>query len=359
MEWQKAFENMATELEQVQEQLSDPVVIANQNLFRELSQRYGELASPVEMYREYEQARADAEEAQALLAESEDGEMQEFLQTEVQDATIRAEELHQKLLVALIPKDPLDRKGVIVEIRAGTGGDEAALFAGDLFDMYQHFAERQGWKLEVLGQSLSEMGGFKEVIFAVDGPGAYGTLKYESGVHRVQRVPETESQGRIHTSAATVAVLPEAEEIDVELDPGDLKTDVFRAGGPGGQHMQKNETAVRITHAPTGISVTCSDQRSQRQNRERALRLLRAKLYEQERQRHEQELAAQRREQVKSGDRSEKIRTYNFPQDRLTDHRIGLTLHNLPAILSGEIDELIEALREYENQQRLADLTEA
>ena len=358
MEWQTALDKMAEELAEVEVRLSTPEVIGNQNLFRELSQRHAELAPVVAMYREYQQATADAEEARALLAESEDEEMREFLEAECEQAMTRAEELHQKLLVALVPRDPLDRKTAIVEIRAGTGGEEAGLFAGDLFDMYQRFAELRGWKAEVLGQNRSERGGFKEIIFAVDGPGAYGILKHESGVHRVQRVPETESQGRTHTSAATVAVLPEVEDIDIELNPADLNVEVFKAGGPGGQHMQKNETAVRITHLPTGMTATCSDQRSQRQNRERALRVLRSKLHEQERQRQDEELAAQRREQVKSGDRSEKIRTYNFPQDRLTDHRIGLTLHNLPAILNGELDELIAALQEHENQQRLTQFAE-
>ncbi len=354
MEWRAVFEKMVEEFEQVERQLSDPEVIANQSLFRELSQRYAELGRVVEVYREYCQVAADAEEARALLEESTDEEMREFFQAESEAAASRMAELHQELLVALIPKDPLDRKSVIVEIRAGTGGDEAGLFAGDLFDMYRRFAERQGWKMEVLEQGPSDRGGFKEIVFAVAGSGVYGALKHESGVHRVQRVPETESQGRIHTSAATVAVLPEAEDIDIELNPADLKIDVFRAGGPGGQHMQKNETAVRVSHLPTGITASCSDQRSQLQNRERALRVLRSKLYEQERQRQEQELATQRREQVKSGDRSEKIRTYNFPQDRLTDHRIGLTLHNLAAILDGEIDELVAALQEHEQKQRLA-----
>ena len=358
MDWQTTLDKMAEELADVQAQLSDPQVIANQNQFRELSQRYSELAPIVELYQEYQQLSADAEEARSMREESQDKEMREFLQAEYEGAATHAEQLYQKLLVALIPRDPADRKEAIVEIRAGTGGDEAALFAGDLFDMYRRYAELQGWKMEVLAQSLSDMGGFKEIIFALEAPGAYGTLKYESGVHRVQRVPATESQGRIHTSAATVAVLPEAEDIDIELDTSELKFDVFKAGGPGGQHMQKNETAVRVTHVPTGITVSCSNQRSQRQTRERALRLLRSRRYEQERQQQEQKVAAERRAQVKSGDRSEKIRTYNFPQDRLTDHRIGLTLHNLPAILNGELDELIAALQEHENQQRLTQFAE-
>jgi len=358
MEWQSALDKMADELQQVQQRLSAPEVIANQNLFRELSQRYARIAPVVEKYQKYRQLVGDANEARQMLQDAEDEEMREFLQAEYEEASTAAEELHQQLLLELVPEDPYDRKNAIVEIRAGTGGDEAALFVGDLFDMYRRFAELHGWQTEVLEQSPAEMGGFKEIIFEVKGTGAYGVLKHESGVHRVQRVPQTESQGRIHTSAATVVVLREVEDIDIEIDPSDLKVEVFRAGGPGGQHMQKNETAVRITHQPTGISAACSDQRSQQQNRERALRILRSKLYEREQQRQAEERAQQRRQQVKSGDRSEKIRTYNFPQDRLTDHRIGLTMHNLPAILNGEIDELVAALQQHYRQQQLAELTE-
>ncbi len=358
MEWQIALDRMADELQQVQQELSDPQVIANQNLFRELSQRYARIAPVVEKYQEYQQLVADANEAQQMLEDAEDDEMREFLQSEYEEAETAAEKLHQQLLLELVPEDPYDRKNAIVEIRAGTGGDEAALFVGDLFDMYRRFAELQSWQTEVLQQNPAEMGGFKEIIFDVRGMGAYGVLRHESGVHRVQRVPETESQGRIHTSAATVVVLREVEDIDIEIDASDLKVEVFRAGGPGGQHMQKNETAVRITHQPTGINAACSDQRSQQQNRERALRVLRSKLYEREQQRQDEQRAQQRRQQVKSGDRSEKIRTYNFPQDRLTDHRIGLTMHNLSAILNGEIDELVTALQQYHRQQQLTELTE-
>jgi len=359
MEWQTALDRMADELQQVQQELSDPKVIANQNLFRELSQRYAGIAPVVEKYQEYRQLVADAKEARQMLEDAEDDEMREFLQSEYDQAETAAEKLQQQLLLDLVPKDPHDRKNAIVEIRAGTGGDEAALFVGDLFDMYRRFAELHGWQTEVLQQNPAEMGGFKEIIFDVKGAGAYGILKHESGVHRVQRVPETESQGRIHTSAATVAVLREVEDIDIEIDVSDLNVEVFRAGGPGGQHMQKNETAVRITHQPTGISAACSDQRSQQQNRERALRVLRSKLYEREQQRQDEQRAQQRRQQVKSGDRSEKIRTYNFPQDRLTDHRIGLTMHNLSAILNGEIEELVTALQQHQRQQQLTELTEA
>ena len=357
MEWQTALDKMADELQQVEQQLSDPKIIANQNLFRKLSQRYAEIAPVIEKYHEYQQLVAEAKEARQMLDDADDEEMREFLQSEYDQAETAAEQLHQQLLLDLVPQDPDDRNNAIVEIRAGTGGDEAALFVGDLFDMYRRFAELQGWQTDVLQQNPAEMGGFKEIIFDVKGTGAYGVLKHESGVHRVQRVPETESQGRTHTSAATVAILREVEDIDIEIDASDLTVEVFRAGGPGGQHMQKNETAVRITHQPTGISAACSDQRSQQQNRERALRVLRSKLYDMEQQRQAEERAQQRRQQVKSGDRSEKIRTYNFPQDRLTDHRIGLTMHNLSAILNGEIEELIKALQQHHRQQQLAELT--
>jgi len=348
------FEKMEQELAELENQLSDRTVIADQNRFRELSRRRAELAPAIELFHQYQRAQEDVASAQELLAEQDDVELRAMLD----EAETQAGELEHRLLVELLPKDPMDDNNAIVEIRAGTGGDEAALFAGDLFDMYRRLAERKGWQVEVMNENSSEMGGFKEIVFAVEGGGVYGVLKHESGVHRVQRVPKTESQGRLHTSAATVAVLPEAEEIDVEIQPQDLQMEAFRAGGPGGQHMQKNETAVRITHLPTKISVACSDQRSQQQNRERAMRILRARLYEREQQKRQEEEAASRREQVKSGDRSEKIRTYNFPQDRLTDHRINLTLHNLPALLAGELDELIQALADHEHAQRLQELTE-
>lgn len=359
MDWQTSFKKLEDEFQQVEQQLSDPAVIADANRLRALSVRHSQLQSALEVYHNYQDAGAQAQDAEALLTETEDDEMRQFLEAERAEAQARIEQLHDQLLVALLPPDPADDKNAIVEIRAGTGGDEAALFAGDLLDMYSHLAQRRGWKVETMSQNLSEMGGFKEIICAIEGPAVYGVLKHESGVHRVQRVPATESQGRLHTSAATVAVLPEVEDIDIELDTSDLKFEAFRAGGPGGQHMQKNETAVRITHLPTNISASCSDQRSQHQNRERALRLLRARLYELEQQRQQEETAAQRRQQVKSGDRSEKIRTYNFPQDRLTDHRIGLTLHNLPALMNGEIDELLEALQQHAQQQRLQELTDS
>jgi peptide chain release factor 1 len=353
------FEKMTAELDELAHRLSDPAVIADNNLFRDLSRRHSELEPAVALWQEYQQALQDREEAETMLAEAEDDEMREFLAAEHEEAAQKVEKLHHRLLRELLPKDPRADHNAIVEIRAGTGGEEAGLFAGDLFTMYSCLAERRHWKLEVLDDNESDLGGYKEITFILEGRGVFGIMRHESGVHRVQRVPKTESQGRIHTSAASVVVLPEAEEVDVEIDPGDLRIESFRAGGPGGQHMQKNETAVRITHIPSGISVASSNQRSQMQNRDQAMRMLRTRLYEMEIERRQAEEAAARRQQVKSGDRSEKIRTYNWPQDRVTDHRIGMTIHNIPAILNGEIDDLLLALQENEDAERLKELAEA
>ena len=287
------------------------------------------------------------------MAAATDEEEREFLAAERDAAAQRRERLEKEILHDLLPKDPDWGKKAIVEIRAGTGGDEAALFAADLFGMYSRFAERHGWQVEVMDTSPSEVGGWKEIVFGINGNGVYGALRHEVGVHRVQRVPKTESQGRIHTSAATVAVLPEVEATEVELDLQDCEFQPMRASGPGGQHMQKNETAMRVIHKPTGMAVKCQNERSQHQNREQALRILRAQLHERERLRAHEERAEVRRAQVKSGDRSEKIRTYNFPQNRVTDHRVGVTLHQLERILEGEMDELIEALLKAEKEKRL------
>ena len=358
MDIAEAMDKLETELREVEAALAQPDAAVDNNRFRDLSKRYAEVQPLVGLYQDYRSSTQEVLEAEALLAEAQDEEMREFVEQELATARERQAQLDKEIRLALVPGDPLAGKNALIEIRAGTGGDEAALFARDLFEMYLRLAERRGWKTEVLDQSEADMGGVKEVVLKVAGRGAYGTLEMESGVHRVQRVPETESQGRIHTSAATVAVLPELEEVDLTIDPSELNVEVFRAGGPGGQHMQKNETAVRITHKPTGISVACSSERSQLQNRERAMRILRSRLYEAEQERIQQEQAATRRGQVKSGDRSEKIRTYNFPQDRLTDHRIGLTLHNLPALLGGEIDELTAALSEYKEKVRLEEAVE-
>ncbi|MHB8997425.1 MAG: peptide chain release factor 1 [Armatimonadota bacterium] len=356
MDFEKTLANTLAEVAELEQQLSDPDVLSDQNRMRDLSVRHSNLQPLIQTYAEYQSAKADLEEAEAMLKDADDQEMKEFLQVARDEAQEKIARLDKELLKLLLPKDPMDDKNAVIEIRAGTGGDEAALFAGDLMTMYMRLAERRGWETELIDATLGEMGGYKEAVLEVKGRGAYGTLRHESGVHRVQRVPMTESQGRIHTSAATIAVLPEVEEVEMELDPSDLSFENFRAGGPGGQHMQKNETAVRVTHKPTGITVACSDQRSQGANKERAVRLLRSRIYDLHVQEQNAEQAKSRKEQVKSGDRSDKIRTYNFPQDRLTDHRINMTMHNLPVILVGEIDDLLEALAEAERQQKLEEL---
>jgi peptide chain release factor 1 len=351
-----ALDRVVEEFGELERRLGDPEVIADQNLFRDLGKRHADLAPVVACYGAYQAAARDVDEARALLSEATEDEERGFYQEELGAAEGRFAEAQRALIAELIPKDETEEKGVILEVRAGTGGEEAALFARNLFDMYTAFAERRRWKVEVLDSSPSDLGGLKEIVFAVEGKGAYRELRNESGVHRVQRVPVTESQGRIHTSAATVAVLPEAQPVDVELDLGDCEIQTFKSSGAGGQHVQKNDTAVRIRHKPTGIVVSCQNERSQHQNKEQALRILRSKLYEIEMGRRQAEQAATRREQVKSGDRSDKIRTYNFPQDRVTDHRVGLTLHNLPSILQGNIDPLLEALREADHQRKLAEV---
>jgi peptide chain release factor 1 len=351
----RALEAIETESAALEQLLGDPTVLADGNRFREASKRHAELAAAVEHVRVYRAALADAEEAETSLAEASNDEERAFYQDELTQARQAAEAAETALLGVLVPKDEADEKNCIMEVRAGTGGEEAALFAGDLFGMYSAYAEKRKWKVEVLDGSASEMGGWKEIVFAVTGKGAYGRLKSEMGVHRVQRVPVTESQGRIHTSAATVAVLPEAQEIDVQINPDDCEVQTFKASGAGGQHVQKNDTAVRIRHAPTGLVVMCQNERSQHQNKEQAFRILRSKLLDLELTRRHQEQAAARREQVKSGDRSDKVRTYNWPQDRLTDHRIGMTIHHLPSILQGNIDPLLDALARAEHQRKLAE----
>ncbi len=343
--WQRleVVEHRFTELEQA---LADPTILTNPEKYRRYAKEHAELAKIVQVYREYKKLDKELEENKELLRDK-DEEIRALAKAEIAAIKEKLEKKERELKILLLPKDPNDEKNVILEIRAGTGGEEAALFAADLFKMYSKYAEAKGWKVDILSSHLTGMGGFKEVIASVEGKGAYSRLKYESGVHRVQRVPETESQGRIHTSAVTVAILPEAEEVEINIDPKDLKIEVFRSSGPGGQNVNKLETAVRITHIPTGIVVQCQDERSQLKNKMKAMKILRARLLDKMRQEQEQQIAEQRRSQVGTGDRSERIRTYNFPQGRVTDHRIGLTLYRLEEILEGNLDEIIDALITY------------
>ncbi|MBX5476872.1 MAG: peptide chain release factor 1 [Clostridia bacterium] len=339
--------------EEIAAQMADPDVVSDAERLRELAKEHARLEEIVLPYRRYVTLGQDIEAAQALAAESSDPDTREWVRREVAELEAQREALEREILQLLLPRDERDEKNVILEIRAGAGGDEAALFAGDLLRMYTRYAERRGWKAEILSANETGIGGFKEVIVNLSGRQVYSRMKYESGVHRVQRIPVTESGGRIHTSTATVAVLPEAEEVDVQINPEDLEIDTFRASGAGGQHVNKTESAIRITHKPTGIVVTCQDERSQHKNRERAMRILRSKLYELALQEQHQKEAEERRSQVQSGDRSQKIRTYNFQQGRVTDHRIGLTLHKLDFILDGDLDELLDALIAADQAERL------
>ncbi len=333
--------------------MSDPEVQTDHRRVQALAQERTTLEAVVEIYRRYQQTAGDLEGARALLTES-DEEMRELGREEAERLAALLASLEDELKMSLLPKDPADEKDVIIEIRAGTGGDEAGLFASDLFRMYQRYGERRNWKTEVLNTSINEAGGYREIVFEVHGRGAYSRMKYESGVHRVQRVPQTETQGRIHTSTATVAVMPEVDEVDVEINWDDVRIDIYHSGGAGGQNVNKVATAVRYTHNPSGIVVTCQDERSQAKNREKAAAILRARLYELERSKQAAEQASLRKAQVGSGDRAEKVRTYNFPQDRITDHRVGITIHSMPRVMDGEIDALIDAVAAEEQARLLA-----
>jgi peptide chain release factor 1 len=339
--------------EEIQHQLADPALLSDASKYAELSREYAELKDIVALYDEINKTSRELEENQELLGG--DPELAALAYEEIDRLKEKQAALHEQLKIKLLPRDPSDFKNAIVEIRAGTGGDEAAIFAGDLFGMYRKFAEQKGWQLEVLGASEGTKGGFKEIVFQLSGAEVYGHMKFESGVHRVQRVPETEAQGRIHTSAATVAVLPEVDEVQVQINPADLEFDTFRSTGAGGQHINKTESAVRIRHKPSGIVIECQEERSQHKNREKALKMLRAKLYESEFEKQQKERAAARKSQVSTGDRSAKIRTYNFPQGRLTDHRINLTLYKLDDIMKGDLDDVITALRMAEQIERMAE----
>jgi len=340
--------------QEVSEDLIKPEVLSDQNRLKTLSRERRHLEEIVELGRTYRKLLKDVEGAREIIEADEDADLVEMARAELEENEAAIEEIEQKLRVLLLPRDPNDDKDVVVEIRAGTGGDEAALFAADLYRMYSRFAEDQGWKVEPLSVSPTGVGGLKEIIFGISGDGAYSKLKFESGVHRVQRVPVTESSGRIHTSAASVAVLPEAEEVDIQIKESDLKVDVYRSSGPGGQSVNTTDSAVRITHLPTGLVVTCQDEKSQLKNKNKAMKVLRARLLDQAIREQDEKIAAQRKSMVSTGDRSAKIRTYNFPQGRVTDHRIGLTLYRLNAILDGDLNEMIESLREHEQAAQLA-----
>lgn len=345
-----AIEQRSTE---VLLQMSDPAIITDQARFQRLAKAHAELTPVVEAYRRYRKLLRDVEETRAILHDGTEDDVRELAEAELKELAVKQEKLEEELTLLLLPRDPADEKSIILEVRAGAGGDEAALFAAELVRMYGRYAELRGWKVEMLSSNQTGVGGVKEAILSMEGRGAYSRLKFESGVHRVQRVPITESSGRIHTSTVTVAVLPEAEDVEIQIDPKDLRIDVFRSTGPGGQSVNTTDSAVRITHLPTGMVVSCQDEKSQHKNRAKAMKVLRARLLEAATAQQAAEISQARRQQVGTGDRSERIRTYNFPQGRVTDHRIGLTLHSLPRILEGEIEELIGALAASDQAARL------
>lgn len=347
------LQSLEEKYEELTEQLSQPEVISDQSKFQKYAKAHADLSEIVTRYREYKGLLEQIKDTQEMLKEEQDSDFKEMLLEEIETLSEKRKAVELELKVLLLPRDPNDEKSVIMEIRAGTGGEEAALFAGDLFRMYSRYAELQGWKIDIMDSHYTDIGGIKEITFVVDGQGAYSKLKFESGVHRVQRVPSTESGGRIHTSAATVAVLPEAEEVEIDIDPNEIRVDVYCSSGPGGQSVNTTQSAVRITHIPTGLVVTCQDEKSQHKNKAKALRVLRARLKEIKEAEQSAEMAGTRRSQIGSGDRSERIRTYNFPQGRVSDHRINLTLHKLDLILTGQLHELIEALIANDQAERL------
>ncbi len=352
------LQSLEQRYEDLNRQMSDPDIFSNQEAYQKLAIAHAELEEIVVKYREYRQIEDELSDAREMLQDSLEADFEALLKEEVASLEKRGGKLEEELQLMLLPKDPNDSKNVIVEIRAGTGGDEAALFAGTLFRMYSRYAENERWNVDILSSNATELGGFKEVIFMVEGQGAFSRLKFESGVHRVQRIPTTEAGGRIHTSTATVAVLPEAEEVELHIEPNELKIDVYRSSGPGGQSVNTTDSAVRVTHLPTGLVVACQDEKSQHKNRDKALKILRARLFELLQEEAEREQAAARRSQVGTGDRSERIRTYNFPQGRVTDHRIGLTLYKIDLIVDGDLDEIIDALTTAQQVEQLKEMVE-
>ncbi len=349
----KKLEGINIRYDQVSEQIVDPEVISDMDRYVKLNKEYKELGEIVEVYKKYKDVLDNIESSKEIIANETDKEFVDMAKMELDELLPQKEKMDEEIKLMLIPKDEEDSKNVIIEIRAGTGGDEASIFVGDLFKMYQRYLEKKGWKIDIMTVNEGTAGGFKEIGFSVEGENVYGVLKFESGVHRVQRVPQTESQGRVHTSAVTVAVLPEAEEVDIEIRKDDIRKDTFRSSGAGGQHVNKTESAVRLTHIPTNTVVECQDGRSQIKNYDKAMKVLRSRLYEAEVIKKEQERAKERKSQVSTGDRSAKIRTYNYPQGRVTDHRIGLTLYNLDGIIGGDLDEVVDALKIAENAEKL------
>jgi len=352
------LKSAALKLDEISLKLTEPDIVNNNELYRELMKEYKNLTPLVEKYREYENAAESFAEAELLLAEGTDDELREMAKEQFQSSKKQMEQLKDELKILLLPKDPDDDRSAIVEIRGGAGGEEAALFAYSLYRMYNMYAASIGWTSELISSNDTELGGFKEVCFMLKGEGVYSRMKYESGVHRVQRVPDTESSGRVHTSTVTVAVLPEVEDVAIEIDPGDLQIDTYRASGAGGQHVNKTESAIRITHKPTGMVVECQDERSQHKNRDKAMAVLRSRLYEKKKREQDDQIAADRRSQVGTGDRSERIRTYNFPQGRLTDHRIGLTIYKLDAVMNGDLADIFDALITFDQTERLKNSSE-
>lgn len=347
------LEKIKERYEHINKQLSDPSIMSNREKMITLSKERSDLESIVQVYEKYSKVLKNIAGNKEIIETSEDKELIEMAKAELEELVVQKDNLEDEIKIILLPKDPNDDNNAIIEIRAGTGGEEAALFAGDLFRMYSRYAELRRWKLELIDINDTGLGGIKEVVFSLSGENVYGDMKFESGVHRVQRVPETETSGRVHTSAASVAVLPEVEDVQININPGDLKIDIYRSGGAGGQNVNKVETAVRITHLPSGIVVQCQDERSQLKNRHKAMKVLKARLYDFELKKQNAEISEQRKSMVRSGDRSDKIRTYNFPQNRVTDHRIGLTLYNLSGIMEGQLDELIEQIKIADRAEKL------